>query len=133
MKEEEVPQDDENMLEGKMRELQYAIDENGNYKAVKSVGWEPKNIVLKDVWKEWHEELEEAKVKVEKEGYSPLYYHMKKNSMNISLLAKYSGFSRFKVKRHLKMKAYSKLSTEKKIKYVEAFNYKSVLKLEELK
>ncbi len=124
MDKDKVPQDDENLLEGKTRELQYAVDEEGKYVPVKSVGWEPKNIVLKQEWEIINEEVARAKELVEKGKYSPLYYHMKKNLMSSRVLAKYAEISWFKVIRHLRPKAYSKLTSAQIKKYKYAFNMK---------
>ena len=46
MKENEVPQDDGGLFEGKFKTLKYALDEEGNYVEVQSVGWEPETVVL---------------------------------------------------------------------------------------
>jgi len=48
MKDNEVPQDDANMMEGKFREPWDALDEDGKYTTVRSVGWDPKNVVMQD-------------------------------------------------------------------------------------
>ncbi len=124
MDKNKVPQDDANMLEGKTRELQYAVDENGKYVPVKSVGWEPKNIVLQSAWDEINEEIDKVRLLVKNGKYSPLYYHMKKNLMSSRILAKYAEISWFKVWRHLRPKAYSKLTDEQIKKYKYAFNMK---------
>ncbi len=124
MKKKEVPQDDANLLEGKTRELQYAVDEKGNYTIVKSVGWEPKNIVLQQTWEEINEKLEQVREQVKAGKYSPLYYHMKKHLLTKRMLAKYAGISVFKVWFHLKPKSYAKLSKENIEKYKKALNLK---------
>ncbi len=124
MKKDQVPQDDANMLEGKTRDLQYAVDEHGNYTIVKSVGWEPKNIVLQRTWEEINEKLNHAREQVKTGKYSPLYYHMKKHLMNKWMLAKYAGVNVCKVWFHLKPKGYAKLSPENIEKYKKALNMK---------
>lgn len=40
MKADEVPQDDEDLFEGKFTLLQYALDDKGGYTQVGSKGWE---------------------------------------------------------------------------------------------
>ena len=124
MEKDKVPQDDENLLEGKTRELQYAVDDDGKYVPVKSVGWEPKNIVLKQEWELINEKVEKARLLVEKGKYSPLYYHMKKNLMSSWVLAKYAEISWLKVIRHLKPKGFAKINDEQVKKYKYAFNMK---------
>ncbi len=124
MKENQVPQDDANMLEGKTRDLQYAVDEHGKYTVVKSVGWEPKNIVLQQTWEDIHKRMNHARKLVKKGRYSPLYYHMKKHMMNKRMLGKYAGISVFRVWLHLKPKKYAKLNEKYIQKYKYAFNMK---------
>jgi len=124
MKEKEVPQDDANMLEGKTRELQYAVDEKGNYTVVKSVGWEPKNIVLQQTWEEINENLEQVREMVKAGKYSPLYYHMKKHLLTKRMLASYAGVSVFRVWLHLKPRKFAKLDEKYIKKYKDALNMK---------
>lgn len=121
MKESEVPQDDANMLDGKFREPCYALDEDGKYTTVKSVGWEPKNIVMQDAWDAVNEKITETKDKVMLGELSPIAYYMEKQLMDISVLAAYTGFFKWTVKRHLKMKTFKKLSDIKLQKYADVF------------
>lgn len=125
MKKEEVPQDDANMLAGRTRELQYAVDESGRYTAVKSLGWEPKNIVLQLAWSDINEKLEEARKKVEAGQYSPLYYHMKKHLMNKRMLAKYAGISIIRVFLHLRPGYFKKMSPEHRERYKNVFDMRT--------
>ncbi len=122
MKKNQVPQDDANLLQGKSRDLQYAIGEDGKYTTVKSVGWEPKNVVLQQTWQDINDDLQKIKELVKDEKYSPLYYHMKKHLLNKRMLAKYAGVSVFKVWFHIKPKGFSKLSNKDKEKYKKALN-----------
>ena len=76
MKENEVPQDDGNLFEGKTRDVQYAVDKNGKYVAVKSIGWDPKNAMLHQAWEVENKKISEAKDLVIKGIKSPIYFHM---------------------------------------------------------
>lgn len=122
MKKNEVPQDDANMLDGKLREPCYVVDENGRYTTVKSVGWEPKNIVMQQAWDHIHQRVRMVKAKVDKGGLSPLAYHMERHQMDTKLLASYMGFTRWKVKRHLKPRGFNRLDQETLMKYARVFN-----------
>lgn len=126
MKEEEVPQDDANLFEGKTRDVQYALDKNGRYTTVKSVGWDPKNSAMIDAWEHEHKKISEARDLVRNGKKSPLYYHMKKSLMNVKLLSSYTGFSRFRVKRHFNPKVFSKLKDEVLERYLYAFGLKNI-------
>lgn len=121
MKENEVPQDDANMFEGKTREIQYAINKDGHYTQVKSVGWEPKNMILQQAWEEVNECTNEALELVKNGTKSPIYYFMHKNIMDLKILSEYTGFFRWAIKKHFKPEVFNRLSEAKLQKYVEAF------------
>lgn len=125
MKANEVPQDDANIFEGKTKDIQYALDENGNYTVVKSLGWTPKNEVMQHAWDVEIERINEARELVLNKEKSPIYFHMINNLMDIKLLAAYTGFNRFSTKRHMKPSVFEKLSGEKIKKYLEAFGMKT--------
>ncbi len=122
MKKNEVPQDDANMLDGKFREPCYAVDESGRYTIVKSVGWDPKNIVMQQAWDHIQKRVQEVKKKVMQGKLSPLAYHMERHQMDVRLLASYMGFSRWKVKRHLKPGRFNKLDQEVMERYAKVLN-----------
>jgi len=122
MKSTEVPQDDANMMQGKFREPVYSLDENGKYTTVKSVGWDPKNEVMQEAWDVINEKIEATREKVLAGELSPIAFHLENNLMDVSLLAKYMGFWKFKVKRHLKPKHFNKLKDEVLERYAEVFD-----------
>ncbi len=129
MKKHEVPQDDANMLEGKLKDPCYVVDENGKYITEYSVGWDARNVVMQQAWDSINEKVEEIKQKVLDGKLSPLAYHMEKSQMDNRLLSKYVGFSRCKVKRHMKPKNFNKLDHKILIQYAEALR----IGVEELK
>jgi hypothetical protein len=125
MKDKEVPQDDEGLLEGKLREVCYAVDESGNYVTVLSTGWSPKNAALKQAWAEVNDKIDATKEMVLAGKLSPLAYFIEKNIMNLKLLAQYSGIPKWKVKRHLKPGNFQKIDKETLEKYARAFDIKT--------
>jgi len=129
MKAKEVPQDDANMLQGKLKEPVYSVDENGNYTTVQSVGWDPKNAVMQQAWDAIHEKTEAVRQKVLSGELSPIAYYMEKEIMDTGLLSKYMGLWKWTVKKHLKQKHFEKLSDKLIKKYADIFE----LTLEEIK
>lgn len=125
MKVEEVPQDNANLFEGKTRDVTYALDENGKYTTVKSVGWDPKNIAMLDAWEHENQKIEEARKLVLEGKKSPVFYYMRKTLMDVKILALYTGFSRFRVKRHFKPSVFSKLDDTVLDRYIDAFGLKN--------
>lgn len=122
MKSKDVPQDDANMLQGKLREPVYSLDKDGNYTTVHSVGWGPKNEVMKEAWDVVNEKIEIVKQKVIQGELSPIAYFIEKNLMDVSLLAKYMGLWKWTVKKHLKPKNFKKLNSEILEKYAKVFD-----------
>lgn len=122
MKKEQVPQDNEGLHEGKFRDLCYAVDDDGNYVAVHSTGWSPKNEAMKQAWEEIHIKVDEARKKVIDGELSMLAYHMEKNIMAIKLLSQYTGISRRKIRKHMKPEVFANLETKVLQKYTDAFN-----------
>ncbi len=122
MKKDQVPQDDENLLEGKFKVLKYAMDDEGKYIGVGSKGWEPENVALKQAWEVINEKVEEARQLVLQGKASPILYFMEKNLMDAKLLASHSGYFTWTVKRHLKPDVFKKLSEKRLENYARVFN-----------
>ena len=120
MKIDEVPQN-KGMITDDIREICYAVDENGRYVLAQSAGWEPKNIANDQAWTVIEEQISQTLKKIEAGKLSPLAFHMVKNQMNVSLLSKYVGFNRLRVKRHLKPSVFRRLKPSILNKYAGVF------------
>lgn len=129
MKQDKVPQDKENLNEGKLAKLYYATDENGHYVKVNSVGWEPETVAMQQAWEIVDNEVEEARKKVIQGKASPILYFMKKNIMTIPLVASYVGTAALRVRLHMLPFFFSRLSRKTMEKY--AFTFR--ITVEELK
>ncbi len=129
MKVNEVPQEDANAFEKEFSVLQYATDENGKFKAVKSVGWKPKTEVMQNAWNYQNEKVEKAIQLVRQGKRSPLYYHARKHMMNAKLLSAYTGFSVISVLLHFRPGPFRRLKKEKLEKYYHVFGYSSIKQL----
>jgi hypothetical protein len=128
MKKENVPQDMGAL--GKItKEVCYATDSSGKYVTELSSGWDVKNGALDVAWKDVEERIAKAKQRVLNGEASPLLFFMEYRLMDMEILAGYSGFWQWQIKRHLKPDVFKKLSDEKLQKYADAFN----VKVEDLK
>jgi hypothetical protein len=128
MKKDDVPQDLSSL--GKItKELCYATDSAGKYVASLSSGWDVKITALDVAWGDIEKRIAAAKQKVLNKEASQLLFFMEYRLMDISILAGYTGFWKWQIKRHLKPGVFDKLSTQKLEKYAEAFN----IKVEDLK
>jgi hypothetical protein len=135
MRKEEVPQDDENMLQGKFKKLMYATDGSEHYTEIGSVGWEAENVVNQQAWEEINEKVEDARGKVLAGEASILLYHMEKNLMDPSILSGYVGTLPIIVKQHMKPFFFKMLGTKTLEKYAYAFRMpvEEMLDIEKLK
>jgi hypothetical protein len=124
MKVNEVPQDKGFLIEGRISDLCYALDDDGNYRQTISTGWAPKNDAMQYAWDTIYENARINKEKIIAGQLSPIAFYMVLNAMDIDILASYIGFSRRKVKRHLKMKVFMRQNSECIAKYAELFGLK---------
>ncbi|MDR1764273.1 MAG: hypothetical protein LBR64_10070 [Dysgonamonadaceae bacterium] len=122
MKKEEVPQDGGYLEKTNVRDVYYALDENGDYCQVLSDGWEPKTEALSMTWDNIREEAEEVRKEVIDGKKSPLAYHLQVNLMDISLLSAYSGIPKKLIKKHLQPEEFEKLDGETLEKYAQTLN-----------
>lgn len=121
MKKEEVPQDMSSL--GRITtEVCYAVDGSGKYVKELSRGWEVKITALDTAWKDIEDRIAAAKEKVLHKEASPLLFFMERALMDITLLAGYTGFWKFEIKRHLKPEVFEKLSDKKLQRYADVFN-----------
>jgi len=122
MKHNQVPQDDEQLFEGRTREVCYAVDDDGNYVQVLSTGWAPKNAALRQTWEAINEEAQEVLRQVREGTVSPIAFFMTHGLFDIKLLADYTGFPKKKIKAHLTPQAFRLLDQETLQIYADVFN-----------
>jgi len=122
MKINEVPQDGAFLIEGRMSDLYYVVDDKGKYTKVLSKGWAPKNDAIRLAWDRIYEKAEEIRQQVLSGILSPIALYMELNVMDVNILASYTRLSRRRVKKHLKMKGFRKLTPALIQTYAGALN-----------
>ena len=127
MREIDVPQD--GGLNQGLREITYAVAENGRYVVVPSLGWEPKNVANAQAWEVISEDIRTQARRVREGELSPLAYHLARNLMTAGLAASYVRLPRWRVKRHLKPSVFNRLKPEILQRYADLLG----LSLAELK
>lgn len=128
MKKEEIPQDN-GALNKLTKEVVYAVDGSGNYSKELSTGWDVKTKALDLAWEDIEKRIEAAKQKVLNNEASPILYFLELRLMDIGILASYTGFWKWTIKKHIKPAGFKKLSDQNLQKYADAFN----VSVEELK
>jgi hypothetical protein len=120
MKKDDVPQQhDQSILEGHQRAC-YALDENGHYVVVGSVGWEVEKIVNGQANDDVREQIVQALERVRRGERSPLLYHMARRQMTAGLLSAYSGISQIRIHWHLRPRVFARLSEQVLYRYADA-------------
>jgi hypothetical protein len=112
MKVSDVPQDLNYYKDTVVRDLNYAVDEQGRYQAVVSDGWEAKDDALDVAWDDVREQCDEVLERIKKGETSPLEYHAVKNLMPINLLSSYTGFSKRTIRKHFNPANFIKLNND---------------------
>ncbi len=120
MKKDQVPQDDEQLMEGRTREICYAVDDQGHYVRVLSPGWEPKNAALKQAWAQIGEEAAAAFARFRAGEVSPLAFYMARGMFDVALLSAYTDIPKRKIRDHLDPEAFRRLDEETLARYAEA-------------
>jgi hypothetical protein len=121
MKKENIPQD-RSALAKLTKELSYATDESGNYITALSNGWEVKAEALDIAWDDIKHRIAEAKARVDRKEASPVLFFMELRLMDIGIIAGYTGFWKWQIKRHMKPSVFEKLSDKKLQRYADTFN-----------
>lgn len=128
MKKEDIPQDTGAF--GKItKEIQYATDATGHYTTELSNGWDVKNSANDAAWVNIEERVRNAKERVLSKEASPLLYFMELKLMDIKVLAGYTGFWSWQVRRHMRPAVFKKLSERRLRRYAEVFE----IRVEDLK
>lgn len=115
----DVPQDRAESLAGEKKPV-YAVNERGEYITTMSSGWEVEEVVLEQAIEEFKLLADGARAEFEAGTASPLKFHMYNNRMDILVLAQSTGFFRWQVKRHFRMKNFLRLSEKKMQRYSDA-------------
>lgn len=129
MKANQVPQDNSSLSKKSLKELCYAVDEDGKYTTALSSGWEPKTVALDGSMQLIQQRVEQARQMVAQGQVSPIAFFMEKSKMDLSILASYVSMWKWRVKRHFKPKVFAKLSNRILKKYADVFD----ISVEELK
>jgi hypothetical protein len=120
MKKEDIPQDTGAF--GKItKEIQYATDAEGRYTTGLSKGWDVKNSANDAAWEDIEARVRTAKERVLKKEASPLLYFMELKLMDVKVLAAYTGFRGWQVRRHLRPAIFKKLSDRRLQRYSKVF------------
>ncbi len=121
MKKEELPQDP-GVLAKVTKEMCYVTDQSGKYHPELSTGWEVKISALEVAWHGIEDRKSDARQKVIENRASPLLFFMENSLMDVAILSSYTGFSKWRTKRHLKPNVFERLPESTLKKYAEVFN-----------
>jgi hypothetical protein len=111
--------------QGERKEIFYHYDEKeGKITCNTDSHDENDRIFIQQAWDNYGERAEEALKQVLAGLKSPLYYHMEKTTMELTLLAATVSLPKWRVKRHFKPNIYKKLKRSILERYARAFDKK---------
>ena len=119
MNRDEVPQDELSAYGGR-RKLVYAVDRDGTYVAVRSSGWDVEGIATRAALDEIERLTADAWRRAGCGATSPLEYYMRYRRMDLSLLAKATGYSRWRIRRHFRPDVHARLKDRALARYSDA-------------
>jgi hypothetical protein len=97
----------------------YATDATGKYTIVASSGWEVEEEATRQALVELERLAAVAYEKALSGKVSPLYYHMYDRRMELQTLSQASGMSKWRIKRHFRLKIFARLSTRMLARYAD--------------
>jgi hypothetical protein len=119
MREEEVPQEGNAVLEGH-RKAVYAVGADGKLRIVESRGWEVEETVTRQAIEDLERRAEEARQRFRAGLTSPLEYHMYRARMDVPLLAQVTGLWQWRIRRHFRPEIFAKLPDRVRQRYADA-------------
>jgi hypothetical protein len=129
MKINEVPQDNVPQYYEGLKKGHYALNDEGKYVIVPSIGWNAEEVINGLAVDELTANLEETRKAVLAGFKSPLCYHMEVRQMNPKILAQTVGIAKFRVKRHFRPDVFARL----KPSILESYAKALAVTLDELK
>ena len=121
MNEDEVPQDRIPSYGGR-RKLFYAVDRSGAYVTVPSSGWEAEAVATGAALDEIDRLVADAWRRASAGATSPLEYYMHYRRMDVALLAKTTGLSRWRIRRHFRPAVHARLADRVLARYGAALS-----------
>ena len=118
MRVDDIPQDP-SILDGHLRAC-YARNADGQYQIATSAGWEVERVANQAAVAEVNARIDQALAAVHDGVLSVLGYHMARAHMDVRLLAAYSGFWGWQIKRHLKPVHFQRLRDQDLQRYAKA-------------
>lgn len=121
MDKDQVPQDKNLYPNKNFKTVIYALDHEGKYTRVPSLGWEPEHFAQKQAWDSVAEDIEPLKEKVIAGQLSPIAYFIEKYHFSLRRLSHLTGFSKRQIKKHFKPEVFSALNSTDLEIYARAF------------
>ena len=119
MRTDKVPQDGATTTYGGGRKLLYAVDRDGRYVSVQSVGWDVEAAATRSALEEIGRQRDAAWERASRGESSSLEYYMHYRRMDLPLLAQTSGFWAWRIRRHFRPTVYARLSDRVLRRYSE--------------
>lgn len=121
MDKDQVPQDKNPYPNKNFKTVIYALDHEGKYTRVPSLGWEPEHFAQKQAWDSIEENAEETKNRVLAGELSPIAYYTEKYQYSLRRLSNLTGLSKRTIRKHFKSEVFAKTDSMTLELYAQAF------------
>ncbi|RZJ32436.1 MAG: hypothetical protein EON85_01045 [Brevundimonas sp.] len=118
MKTDEVPQDPSLTHTG-LRKLFYAVDSQGDYAEVQSVGWDVESYATLAAVEVLNQQRDDAWARASAGLTAPLEFHMYQRRMDRASFAAATGFWRWRTSRHFRPAVFARLPDKILNRYAE--------------
>ena len=130
MRDQEVPQDDNETYHGAKRAV-YATHDDGEYGVVASSGWAVEEEATMQAVAELERLADDAYEDCEVGEASPLAFHMYDKRLDLLSLSQATGLFQWRIKRHFRAPVFNKLSDKLLLIYADVMGI-SVQELQQL-
>jgi len=103
------------------RELHYSFDPEKGFSRKIDYQNPGNQVIIQQSWEVAEQRLMDISNQVKAGKYSPIAWHMEKNLMELPMLSAYTGFMKWRIKRHLKPSVFNKLKPAVLEKYASVF------------
>ncbi|MCX6281272.1 MAG: hypothetical protein NTU51_04865 [Bacteroidetes bacterium] len=104
------------------RELHYSFDPEQGYTRKVDYQYPGNQVIIQQGWDVVESRVRDVSARIKEGKLSPLSYYMEKNQMELPMLSDYTGFMRWRIKRHLKPGVFSRLRPATLAKYASVFD-----------
>jgi len=112
---------DEELIYRNNREMHYSFDPENGFRKKVDYQYPGNQVIIQQSWDAAESRLKEVSNKIKAGELSCIAWYMEKNLMELPMLSSYTGFMKWRIKRHLKPRVFRKLKPRILARYAAVF------------